>query len=889
MVKYKRVIGGEKNKLSGIPFSKEELEEVCDLYIEIDGKGIHENNPKIHVLAKKIGRTIRSVENQLLGFRAVDTKTTGRNHPNSLIPKIWNERLTKKELIEPNDLVEEEFDEFKFRISSYLKNILGKELITDEFVAVFELVKNSYDAHARNVKIIFEEDKITIWDDGKGMNRRDIIDKWLFVAHSAKSTGEEDIEFTEKRNESYRNKINPDRNYAGAKGIGRFSADSLGSKLDLTTRKINKSSYWELSFNWNQYDKDSKKQFGDIDIHYKKSLETSFPNFEHGLILEISSLRTLWGREKIIKLKESLEKLINPFTSVSSDGKDEFNIQIICEEEKSVDNKIKLTKDYDYRSIVNGYVENFVFEILKIKTTKIIVRVSNDSNHILTELIDRGELIYRISEGNKYKYIPANSSIQIFYLNRSAKLNFKKRMKIDSINFGSIFLFNNGFRVYPYGEPENDPFGINRRKSQGHSRYLGSREIIGSVEIGSKSEQFIETTSRDGGLIESSGTIELEDFFLASLRKIEKYIEPILWKIKKRTGEDDEKLDLTAQNQIIEFVEKISGQPNIKLQDYSTKLIQYIKTEISEKQVIHFKKLKNIALNTGNLDFLEEIEKSEKIFDSELKIRKEEEVKREEAEKKLKVAEERAKAEETARIKAENEVARRKEQITRYKSAETIEYKDLRDSNHIVGVYSDEISKKILLLKRKLEKGKVMEKEALISFLQGISLANEKISTITRFTTKSNFLKASLETKEDVVSFIANYIEKTYKALYKIDIQILNREVTFVKIFQPIELSVIIDNILSNSRKKNAKKVIFEFNSIDNYLEIRIRDIGDRLSESIENSSLIFEEGITTTKGSGLGLNHVKRIIEDDMNGTIEYNPEFEDGFELILKIKNEN
>lgn len=44
----------------------------------------------------------------------------------------------------------------QFRISSALKNLIGKELITDEFVAVFELVKNSFDANAQKVKVIFE-------------------------------------------------------------------------------------------------------------------------------------------------------------------------------------------------------------------------------------------------------------------------------------------------------------------------------------------------------------------------------------------------------------------------------------------------------------------------------------------------------------------------------------------------------------------------------------------------------------------------------------------------------------------------------------------------------------------------------------------------------------
>jgi len=84
-----------------------------------------------------------------------------------------------------------ELPELNFRISAALKNIIGKELITDDFIAVFELVKNSFDAHASDVEIVFEgfktaSPKIVIKDNGKGMNYDDLINKWLFVAYSAK-------------------------------------------------------------------------------------------------------------------------------------------------------------------------------------------------------------------------------------------------------------------------------------------------------------------------------------------------------------------------------------------------------------------------------------------------------------------------------------------------------------------------------------------------------------------------------------------------------------------------------------------------------------------------------------------------------------------------------
>lgn len=123
-----------------------------------------------------------------------------------------------------------------FRISAGLKNIIGKELITDEFVAVFELVKNSFDANATKVEVIFENNydieksRIIIKDNGKGMDYDDLKNKWLFVAYSAKRVG--------KENDDYRNKISTKRIFAGAKGVGRFSCDRLGTQLNLISKKI---------------------------------------------------------------------------------------------------------------------------------------------------------------------------------------------------------------------------------------------------------------------------------------------------------------------------------------------------------------------------------------------------------------------------------------------------------------------------------------------------------------------------------------------------------------------------------------------------------------------------------------------------------------------------
>ena len=81
--------------------------------------------------------------------------------------------------------------ELSFRISSGLKNLIGRDLISDRYIAVFELVKNSYDAGASKATISFEQsddgmERIIISDNGCGMTYEDILNKWLFVAYSEK-------------------------------------------------------------------------------------------------------------------------------------------------------------------------------------------------------------------------------------------------------------------------------------------------------------------------------------------------------------------------------------------------------------------------------------------------------------------------------------------------------------------------------------------------------------------------------------------------------------------------------------------------------------------------------------------------------------------------------
>ena len=174
-------------------------------------------------------------------------------------------------------------EKLHFKTSSGIKSIVGKDLITDKFVAIFELVKNSYDAGAKQVTITFDKDKIIIVDDGHGMSKNDLVEKWLNLAYSEKKEG---------------SLSNKERIYVGSKGIGRFSADRLGSKLTITTKVKDENLQHIVWIDWNKFDEDLKTLFEDVYLDYEESRLFDL-NVESYTKIEICSLHDKWSKDDI--------------------------------------------------------------------------------------------------------------------------------------------------------------------------------------------------------------------------------------------------------------------------------------------------------------------------------------------------------------------------------------------------------------------------------------------------------------------------------------------------------------------------------------------------------------------------------------------------------------
>lgn len=751
-------------------------------------------------------------------------------------------------------------DKLQFRVSSELKNIIGRDLITDDFIAISELVKNSYDANAKRVEVSFRYIKkgaknatILITDDGDGMTFDDLKEKWLLVGYSKKREAQKDLAA-----EAFRGEIRKKRIFAGAKGIGRFSCDKLGSKLQLYTKTEKNDFVDVLHMDWDKFEENPNTQFQEIDVFHEQIAVANnkiFSKFKKGTILKISCLRDQWNRDKLIKLKRHLQRLINPAQIDASEG---FSIYIEANEFVDDDERYELETE-----IVNGLVRNVLFENLGIKTTQINVKVLGE--FIVTELYDKGNFIYKLEETktNEYKQLN-NIDIKLFYLNSVAKTAFTKTMGIEPIRYGSVFFYKNGIKVNPYGNAGNDWLGLDRRKTQGTRRFLGNRDLMGRIEVSGYQPSFTEVSSRDGGVTETDDLRLLEELFLIkALRRLEKFvIEGINWD-SGTTPMDPQEVRLNS----FEIISQLAGSNDTELKkiEFNRDLLKIF----SDKQI---EKTPEIISNIENIKKVIDNEEDKAYLDLQIKS-----------------VRNAFRALQSTKKELEKQL-QNKELFLKYVAED--EGGDIAALKHQIGLCTDIINSHILSIKGILERKEQISPEKLESLIDAVLMQTQIINSVSSFLPRAKFERKSQEITQDLVSYVKQYIEKIYVPLNEnkltrtgVNIRVNSpHDIEFKCSFNPYKFVIVIDNLISNSIKANAKNIEISI-EVENgeVFVLKFRDDGQGIPDEI--LSQLFTFGFSTTGGTGIGLYHVKEIIEED-GGQILVNNHTKNGVEFIIRVK---
>jgi len=389
---------------------------------------------------------------------------------------------------------------FKFDVSAY--RLLGRELITDRITALFELVKNSYDANAENVFVEFininptsSESKIIIRDDGIGMTFEDIRDKWMVIGTSSKR----------------RNTKSPApffRKVAGKKGVGRFAVDKLGAKLLLKTKRSDSKKLVYLETDWSFYAQEEHLQLK-IDFDGKQKLFTDVENkywfdelddSSHGTTLEISIVTDVWSEKDIYRASKELSKLILPnFTQ-----KYPFNVFLNAPQ----------YNDYKKKKIESQAIEH--------ATLKVELGY-NIKNRLQEVLVVKG------SELSK-TFVPERPcglvGFTLYYYDQKSKAKFNK-LTDDRID--GIKVYRDGLIATPFAEyvdkrdEQKDLFGIDKRRWSGFFDRLSTRDLLGWVDISDeRNSEIIDATNRQD-FVDNKAWKELKTFVIEQISKIEDY------------------------------------------------------------------------------------------------------------------------------------------------------------------------------------------------------------------------------------------------------------------------------------------------------------------------------------------------------------------------------
>ena len=384
-----------------------------------------------------------------------------------------------------------------FRFATDILQRLGEELITSLGQGIVELVKNAYDADARNCTVeLIGTDKpggtVIITDDGDGMSADDIRDGWLVLGRSRKAPG----------------KRTPlGRLPAGSKGLGRLGALRMGNKAILVTHPTDEPGIsYSLDLRWSDFASADVVEDVELNIRSETSEECA------GTRIEISGLRKATEEREVRRLARELLLLADPFGD-----REGFKLELIAPEFKEIEDLVRTAyfDDCEYRLVA-----------------------SLDQNGCgLAKVFDRSGSARWTSAKDDFKepyHAPvATLELWVFLLRKSSFAG--RSATVGEVrrwlgHVGGVHLYHRGLRVRPYGDPSHDWLDMNLRRVQDPELRPSTNTAVGRVTVIDERGDLLQKTDRTG-FIENEAFRYLRRFSYDALE----------WMHQKRREERDKK------------------------------------------------------------------------------------------------------------------------------------------------------------------------------------------------------------------------------------------------------------------------------------------------------------------------------------------------------------
>jgi len=385
--------------------------------------------------------------------------------------------------------VDSDPDAVRFSVDAAHIQRLGEQLVSKQETALSELIKNAFDADASQVSLKFERQSqvggtLTIEDNGIGMTEAVIRSSWMRISTNNKEEQPNSPRFGRVR--------------AGRKGIGRFSVQRLGRRLNFVSKPAGETIGYRVTFDWDEAFRSGvalNNVFSKVE-RFEKAAD------DQGTILEIDDLRDAWPARLIERVWRAVVKLQAPFpiAKISETESDDPGFQVII-------NEVTQEQQNELFSIEKTFLSNALAEI-----TASVDFDGNATVRLVSPKLDIDD-----TETSPRQFLltgPLSLESRYFIFEPSLLSGMTQaQAALMGRDFGGIRVYRNGFRVQPYGEPSDDwlrlAFDTGRRNIIVPAN---NTNFFGHVSVTSADNPLFEETSSREGLIENDAFVELRQF-----------------------------------------------------------------------------------------------------------------------------------------------------------------------------------------------------------------------------------------------------------------------------------------------------------------------------------------------------------------------------------------
>jgi len=407
--------------------------------------------------------------------------------------------------------------ELPFRPRARLLQLLGDQLIGNSRLAIFELVKNSFDADASKVTVSLKnldthEPYITVTDNGEGMSLATLTDVWLVPGH----------DFRENQRKNLIRTPNYHRLPLGEKGVGRFAVHKLGNFIEVVTRARSQEEC-VVKIDWAEIIKHPFLADAPVTISARKP--EIFTEDRTGTQITIRDLRQkTWTRGDVRRLQRQITSISSPFEGpgefvavLEVPGFEEW-LADIPDVQSILDRAIWR---FDFR-VENGSMD-WTYEFSRIPGIKLEGRTVTKKHDVLQLPPDTERKKVIADQDYQHDLGPIWGRFYVYDRERELlRLLTESKLITDYLDEnGGIRVYRDGIRVYNYGEPGDDWLGLDLRRVNVPTRNISRNIIIGAIHLSlERSIGLVEKTNREG-FVDNEASHRLRQLVLSVLGTLE--------------------------------------------------------------------------------------------------------------------------------------------------------------------------------------------------------------------------------------------------------------------------------------------------------------------------------------------------------------------------------